>query len=83
MTSEAHRLGLYNRLGEVLGADHAETMMDIFASLATKEDLLSLRADVHELGAEIRGFYKTILVTMVASMTALTGIFAALLAAFR
>lgn len=64
--------------------------MDIFANLATKEDLARLEGrfdrledQVYQLGAEIRGFYKTILVTMAASMAALTGIFAALLAAFR
>lgn len=40
MTSEANWLGLYTRLGEVLGPEHAETLMTGFS---TRADVLELK----------------------------------------
>src|SRR5690606_17657144 len=111
----------YNRWGEVLGPDHAETMIEMFNHVATKEDVgrledrfdqMELRFDqidrrfekidarfekiddrfakmddrfveIHQRldnsSEQVVGFYKNMVVTVAATMTALTGIFAALL----
>ncbi len=52
MTSEAERLGLYNRLNEVLGDDHARTLMN---TLATRDDVAEVRDGVVALGERMSG----------------------------
>jgi len=67
--SEADWLGLYNRLHDVLGEEHASTLVN---NLVTKADIagLATKADLAELKADL--FKWT-----VGSMVALTGIFSA------
>jgi hypothetical protein len=90
--NEPARLALYNRLGEVLGAENAETLMSILplqpaVELATKADLAELRtelrADLAELRVEIRDIHKALRSQtnfVIGAMTALTGIFSAIVA---
>jgi hypothetical protein len=57
--SESARLALYNRLGEVIGPENAETLMSSLplqpaAQLATKDDVGGLRTEMHELRTELR-----------------------------
>jgi hypothetical protein len=87
--NEPARLALYNRPGEILGAENAETLMASLpqqpaVELATKGDLLATRADIAELRAEIREIQKALRTQtsiVIAAMTALTGIFSAIVAA--
>ena len=103
---------LYSRLEEVLGPEHADTLMTRLPPFATTE--LASRTDVAELGAEvaalgdrlhrvedridhkferldvrfdslqdaIRDQLKTYTLTTVGAMTALTAIYAGMLAVF-
>ena len=91
MTQKSARLDLYNRLDEVLGPGNADTLMERLpmetsGALATKADLEvvrgALRADIdilrgeiRELAAGQRDYQKTLLVTVIGAMTALTTIF--------
>ena len=91
MTQKSARLDLYNRLDEVLGPGNADTLMErlpmeTYGALATKADLEvvrdALRADIdilrgeiRELAAGQRDYQKTLLVTVIGAMTALTTIF--------
>lgn len=82
---ESKRLALYNRLGEVLGHEYADTLMSIIqlhGELATKADL---RAEIADLRAEFRSETREIQRTLrnqtyfvIGAMTALTGIFSAI-----
>ncbi len=56
--SEPARLALYNRLGEVIGPENAETLMSSLplqpaAQLATKDDVGNVRAEMHGLRSEM------------------------------
>lgn len=85
--SEPARLALYNRLGEVIGPDNAETLMSSLplqpaADLATRADIADtriemghLRVEIGEMRAEMRSQYRTFLILTIGSLTALTGIF--------
>ncbi len=62
--SERERLELYDHLGEVLGTDHAGTLMEMlpptgWGDVATRGDLglvgRELRAEMSGLGADLRG----------------------------
>lgn len=87
MTSEPARHALYNRLTDVLGAEHADVLIESLpmqpaTELATKTDIARLEsqiarldAKVDDLAASLRDFYKTTLVAVVGAMTALTAIF--------
>jgi hypothetical protein len=87
MASEASRHALYNRLGEILGPEHADTLiqslpMEPSTELATKTDIAGVKSDiarleaqVSNLAASLRDYQKTTLVAIVGSMTALTTIF--------
>lgn len=106
MATEPARNALYNRLRDVLGPEHADTLMERWSvatssELVTKADLAksgdrlrddfrsemaafraevrsdisSLRREVAELNAAMRDYQKTMLLAVVGSMTALTGIF--------
>jgi uncharacterized protein YcbX len=81
IAKEPARLALYNRLGEVLGAENAETLMaglpqQPAVELATKADIADLRAEIREIHEALR--MQTNIV--IAAMTALTGIFSAIVA---
>ena len=86
--NEPARLALYNRLGEVLGTENADTLMSSIplqpaAELATKADLLPIRADIAELRADIRDIHKALRSQtnfVIAAMTALTGIYTGIVA---
>ena len=85
--SEPARLALYNRLGEVIGPENAETLMSSLplqpaAQLATKDDIADfrtemheLRTEIHELRTEVIRHYRTFLSLTLGSLVALTGIF--------
>lgn len=80
MTSDPARLALYNRLGEVLGAEHADTMMRSLPvepahQLATRSDVDRLEGKIDDLGRALRDHQRTYVVTVVGAMTALTAIF--------
>jgi hypothetical protein len=91
LTSEAARHALYARLQQVLGDEHADTLMtslpmETADRLATKEDIDRLEERFVEFAAEIRGDiremrkaqqeqFRSYTITMVGSMTALTAIF--------
>jgi hypothetical protein len=83
--NEPARLALYNRLGEVLGAENAETLMSSLpmqpaVELATKADLAELRT---ELRTEIRDIHRALRTQtnyVIGAMAALTGIFSAIVA---
>jgi hypothetical protein len=83
--NEPARLALYNRLGEVLGPENAETLMSILPTqpaieLATKADIAELRS---ELRTDIRDIHKALRSQtnfVIGAMTALTGIFTAIVA---
>jgi len=79
-SSEASRHSLYARLQEVLGPEHADTLMtslpiDRGAELATKSDIEMLRAEVKEIRTLMLGQQRTYMATTVGAMTALTAIF--------
>jgi TolA-binding protein len=87
MASEPARHALYNRLTEVLGDEHADTLiqslpMEPAAQLAHKSDITRLESQIDrlesqiaELSRSLRDYQKTTLVTIVGAMTALTTIF--------
>jgi hypothetical protein len=97
VASEAHWLGLYNRLSEVLGREHADTFVTSLATkadlaeLATRTDLAELRADLRvemaALRAEVAEMIarqgRTYAITLATSMVGLTGIFSAVVAVIR
>ena len=57
MTTETPRVGLYQRLTEVLGPDHASTLMTYLPTEepATKTDIQDLKSAVRDLKSEILG----------------------------
>ena len=85
--SEPARLALYNRLGEVIGADNAETLMTSLplqpaVELATKSDIARLDARIDDLTAEMRaGFnemhrsFRQQMIATIGALTAQTAIF--------
>lgn len=85
--SEPARLALYNRLGEVIGPENAETLMSSLplqpaAELATKADIArleeridSLANELREVRAQIATQYRTFLTLTIGSLVALTGVF--------
>ncbi len=85
--SEPARLALYNRLGEVIGTENAETLMSSLplqpgAELATKADIArleeridSLANEMREVRAQVATRYRTFLTLTLGSLVALTGIF--------
>ncbi|HEY7824709.1 MAG TPA: hypothetical protein VIG24_17845 [Acidimicrobiia bacterium] len=85
--SEPARLALYNRLGEVIGPENAETLMSSLplqpaAELATKDDVArleeridSLANELREVRAQIATQYRTFLTLTIGSLVALTGVF--------
>lgn len=85
--SEPARLALYNRLGEVIGPENAETLMSSLplqpaAELATKADIARLEERIDSLANELREVrgqiatqYRTFLTLTIGSLVALTGIF--------
>ena len=86
--SEPARHALYARLEEVLGPEHAETLMTHLPAqpslqLATRSDIDRLEGRIEQLAAEVREMHgvmrdqlRTYTLTTVGSMTALTGVFA-------
>ena len=63
--SERQRLDLYERLGETLGRDHAEVLMEYLPpvgwnDVARRHDLDLLRADTQSLGTELRSEMRTL-----------------------
>ena len=63
--SERQRLDLYERLGETLGRDHAEVLMEYLPpvgwnDVARRHDLDLLRADTQSLGTELRSEMQTL-----------------------
>lgn len=62
-SSEAHWLGLYNQLRDVLGEKHAETFVNKLDELATRDELREtrdeLRGDIAKLRSEVEtGFQR-------------------------
>ena len=57
MTTETPRVALYQRLTEVLGPDHASTLMTYLPTgePATKTDVQELRSAIRDLRSEILG----------------------------
>jgi hypothetical protein len=90
--NEPARLALYNRLGEVLGAENAEPLMSSLplqpaVELATKGDIVATRADLAELRTELRAEISDIHKALrtqtnyvIGAMAALTGICSAIVA---
>jgi hypothetical protein len=81
IANEPARLALYNRLGEVLGVENAETLMSGLplqpaVELATKADLSELRAAIRDIHKALR----TQTNYVIGAMAALTGIFSAIVA---
>jgi hypothetical protein len=77
----ADRLALCNRLGEVLGAENAETLMSRLAAQPAVE--LVTQADIAELRTDIRDIHKALRTRtnyVIGAMAALTGIFSAIVA---
>ncbi len=59
-TAEAARHGLYSRLEEVLGPEHADTLMEhlpqhVSAEVATKGDVAGVKAALAQVKAELKG----------------------------
>ncbi len=93
-TPEARWLGLYNRLGEVLGEEHAETLVIHLNELATKSDLADLKVAV---SGQIQGLSDRVdrltemvasqgrhqVVAVVSSMVGLTAVFTLAIAIFQ
>ena len=80
-TLEPARHALYSELQHVLGPDHADTLMtylprDRSEEVATKADIARLESRFDRLEDIVRDQQKFYVVTVVGSMTALTGIFA-------
>ncbi|HIE22395.1 MAG TPA: hypothetical protein EYP73_07350 [Acidimicrobiia bacterium] len=91
MTSEAARHALYARLKEVLGGEHADTLMtslpmETANRLATKDDIdrledrmadfaAEIRSEVREMRKEAHTQFRNYTITTVGAMTALTAIF--------
>ena len=74
--NEPRRLALYNRLGEVIGQENADTLMSSLplqhgVELATKRDITQLRAEIREIHQAIHTQSRLI----IGAMTALAGIF--------
>ncbi|MEA1902218.1 MAG: hypothetical protein U9N56_01690 [Actinomycetota bacterium] len=86
-TSEPARVALYNRLGEVIGPEHAGTLMTSLplqpaVELATKADIERLDARIDALATEMRAGFRDIhkalrhqMIATIGAMTAMTGIF--------
>jgi hypothetical protein len=78
---EPARHALYSELQHVLGPEHAETLMTYLPQnrsedVATKADITRLEARFDRLEDIVRDQQKFYVVTVVGSMTVLTGIFA-------
>ena len=81
--SERQRLDLYERLGETLGREHAEVLMEYLPpvgwnDVARRHDLDLLRAEMHTALADIRtelhqGFNR-MLIWLVSTIVASVGI---------
>lgn len=88
MPSEPERLALYNRLGEVLGPEHADYMMQHLSpeagdQLATKSDIALLEGRIDELAKSVRDYQRTYLMAMVGAMTAQTAVFSLIVGLVR
>ena len=84
---EPARHSLYSRLEEVLGPEHAETLMTHLPlhqadEVATKADIARLEARFDRLEARLDQMQRTYVVTTVGSLTALTAIFTLVVAVF-
>lgn len=81
MTTEPTRMALYNRLGEVLGSEYADTLMSglqMHGDLVTRTDFRAETAEIRAEMVEIREIHKAIHSQnplIIVAMTALTGIF--------
>ena len=96
---EPARHALYARLEDVLGPEHADTLMTHLPQhqsdqVATKSDIAMLksdivdckaevRADIKELSGIVRDQQKFYVATVVGSMTALTAIFSLVVGLLR
>lgn len=83
-SAEPARHSLYTRLEEVLGIEHAETMMRYLPEreadqVATKTDIARLEVRFDRLEARLEGridqMHRTFVMAIIGSMTALTAIF--------
>lgn len=88
MSSDPARLALYNRLGEVLGPEHADYMMQHLPSeqgdgLATKSDISRLEGGIDELAKSVRDYQRTFLMAIVGAMTAQIAIFSLIVGLVR
>jgi len=56
VTTETPRVGLYTRLTEVLGPDHASTLMTYLPTdePATRSDIQGLRSDIQSINTDLR-----------------------------
>jgi hypothetical protein len=87
MVSEPARYSLYARLEEVLGGEHAETLMAGLpqyppTEVATKADLARLEGRFDRLEDRLGQLTRTFITTTVGAMTALTAIFGVIVAVF-
>jgi len=78
--SEGARHALYSQLENVLGPEHADTLMTYLPQhradeVATKDDIARLEDRFDRLEDVVRDQQKFYVATVVGSMTALTGIF--------
>ena len=87
--SERRRLDLYERLGETLGREHAEVLMEYLPpvgwnDVARRHDLDLLRADIQilasELRAEMHQGFSRLLMWLVGTIVACVGVTLALIA---
>lgn len=79
-SAEPARHSLYSRLEDVLGSEHAETLMTYLPrhqadEVATKGDIARLEARFDRLEQRMDQMQRTYVVTTVGSLTALTAIF--------
>jgi hypothetical protein len=87
MVSEPARRSLYARLEEVLGGEHAETLMASLppyppSEVATKADVARLEGRFDRLEDRFDQLTRTFITTTVGAMTALTAIFGVIVAVF-
>ena len=87
MTTEPARLALYNRLGEVLGSEYADTLMTSLplqpaSKLATRSDIAGLEQRIDDLAAEVRKVHsilreqqRSYTILTIGALTAQTAIF--------
>jgi ubiquinone biosynthesis protein UbiJ len=77
---EPARHSLYSRLEEVLGAEHADTLMTYLPrheadDVATRADIARLEARFDRLESRLEQMQRSLVVATVGSLTALTAIF--------